>query len=67
MQRRWRELGQLQHLTNDGLLKMLYLAMIDILKNGPDASGIGAGFMYNYLCFSPSLCPSNIAEPGDGV
>jgi hypothetical protein len=45
VQRHWCELGQLQHLTNDSLLKMLYLAMIGISKNEPAASEIGVGFI----------------------
>lgn len=43
--------------TDDSLLKMLYLAMIDIIKNKLDDCRIGAAFTLGYPCF---FCPSYV-------
>lgn len=47
--------------TDDSLFKMLYLAMMDITKNGPADGRIGAGFTHSWPSILTTVCRSNTA------
>jgi transposase-like protein len=42
--------------TDDSLLKMLYVAMVDITKSGLVSSRIGASYTLNWRCISLTIC-----------